>query len=168
MAVLRLRVFLAPYRRFPSIRLGYLVLPQSLVEVFGKAKWLADRQPPKLTQYALTEFIIAGHLDRHLRKMRLCYENRRRVLVQALQAHFGEAVEIFGDSAGLHIMAKLPLILSDQDAIARAASVGVEICSAQLQYELPRAQGEYVFGYTDITEAQIKQGIALIAQAFRA
>ncbi|MBT9313149.1 MocR-like pyridoxine biosynthesis transcription factor PdxR [Leptothoe kymatousa] len=152
---------------FPSIRLGYLVLPQSLVDVFGKAKWLADRQPPKLTQYALTEFITAGHLDRHLRKMRLCYEQRRRVLVEALHQHFGEAVEIFGDSAGLHIMAKLPLQLSDTEAVARAASVGVEICSAQIQYEVPCCHGDYVFGYTNITEEQIKTGIALIAQAFQ-
>ncbi|MEM9804455.1 MAG: PLP-dependent aminotransferase family protein [Cyanobacteria bacterium P01_D01_bin.56] len=152
---------------FPSIRLGYLVLPESLVEVFGKAKWLADRQPPKLTQYALTEFITVGHLDRHLRKMRLCYERRRRVLVQALYEHFGAAVEILGDSAGLHIMAKLPLALSDGDAIAKAASVGVEICSAQVQYEVPGNTGEYVFGYTNITEEQIKQGIALIAKAFQ-
>ncbi|MEM9809513.1 MAG: PLP-dependent aminotransferase family protein [Cyanobacteria bacterium P01_D01_bin.56] len=152
---------------FPSIRLGYLVLPQSLVEVFGKAKWLADRQPPKLIQYALTDFITAGHLDRHLRKMRLCYGNRRQVLVQALHRHFGESVKIFGDSAGLHIMAKLPLTLSDADAIAKAANVGVEICSAQLQYEVPHHTGEYVFGYTDITEDKIKKGIALISQAFQ-
>lgn len=151
---------------FPSIRLGYLVLPASLVEVFSKAKWLADRQPPILTQAVLTEFIAAGYLERHLRKMRLCYERRRAVLVQALYEHFGETVEILGDSAGLHVMAKLPLSFSDDEAMARAAAVGVEICSAQIQYETFRNTGEFVFGYTAINEAQIRDGIHRIAKAF--
>lgn len=152
---------------FPSLRLGYLVLPESLVAVFGKAKWLADRQPPTLSQYALAEFIAAGHLERHIRKMRLCYEQRRNTLVQVLYEHFGAAVEIFGDSAGLHIMAKLPLGMSDEDAIAKAARVGVEICSARVQYETPRNTGEFVFGYTAINEDQIEAGIHLIAKAFQ-
>ncbi len=150
---------------FPSLRLGYLVLPMSLVEVFGKARWLADRQPPTLSQYALAEFIAAGHLERHIRKMRLCYERRRRTLVQALYKHFGESVEVLGDSAGLHVMAKLPIKLSDAAAVTRAANVGVEICSAQNQYESPCNTGEFVFGYTAINEAQIEAGISLLAQA---
>ena len=151
---------------FPSIRLGYLVLPTSLVEVFGKAKWLADRQPPILAQAVLAEFLAAGHLDRHLRKMRVCYERRRSVLIQTLYEHFGEAVEILGDSAGLHVMARLPLRLTDEEAVARAANVGVEICSAQVQYEISRNTGEFVFGYTAINEAQIREGIHRIAKAF--
>ncbi|MEO0394517.1 MAG: PLP-dependent aminotransferase family protein [Cyanobacteria bacterium P01_A01_bin.137] len=152
---------------FPSIRLGYLVLPESLVDVFGKAKWLADRQPPTLTQSVLAEFIAEGHLERHIRKMRLCYERRRNALVQALYEHFGQTVEILGDSAGLHVMAKLPLLLTDDEAEARAASVGVELCSARIQYEVPRNTGEFVFGYTAIDEAQIKEGIHRLAKAFQ-
>ncbi len=152
---------------FPSIRLGYLVVPNSLVEVFGKAKWLADRQPPTLTQYALAEFITAGHLERHIRKMLLCYESRRNILVQALYKHFGKDVKIFGDSAGLHVMTKLPIGFSDDEVIAKAANVGVEMCSAQLQYEVPCNTGEFVFGYTAINEAQIAEGIYLVAQALR-
>ncbi|NEZ55701.1 PLP-dependent aminotransferase family protein [Adonisia turfae] len=150
---------------FPSIRLGYLVVPQSLVEVFGKAKWLADRQPPTLTQYALAEFISAGHLERHIRKMRLCYEHRRRALLQALYKYFGQEVKILGDSAGLHVMAKLPLSFRDDEVVARAARVGVEICSACIQYEVPRNTGEFVFGYTDLTEEQIEEGIHRVAKA---
>ena len=152
---------------FPSIRLGYLVVPESLVEVFAKAKWLADRQPPTLTQYALTEFIVAGYLERHIRKMRLCYERRRHSLVQALHTHFGDDVEILGDSAGLHVMAKLSLGISDQDAIARAANVGVEICTARTQYQVPRNTGEFIFGYAALNEEQIEKGIHRLASVLR-
>ncbi|MGD1953320.1 MAG: PLP-dependent aminotransferase family protein [Leptolyngbyaceae cyanobacterium] len=152
---------------FPGIRLGYLVVPEPLVEVVSKAKWLADRQPPALTQYALAEFITAGYLERHIRKMRLCYEQRRSTLVQALYKCFGNDVKILGDSAGLHVMAKLPISLNDDDAIAKAASVGVEICSARIQYEMSRNTGEFVFGYTAIDETQIEEGIHRIAKALR-
>lgn len=152
---------------FPSIRLGYLVLPHSLIEVFGKARWLADRQPPSLSQYALAEFIAAGHLERHIRKMRICYDQRRTTLIQALYECFGNNVKILGDSAGLHVMAKLPLALSDAEATAQAASVHVEICSAQIQYETPHYMGEFVFGYTDLTEEQIIEGIHRLATVFQ-
>lgn len=156
---------------FPSLRLGYLVLPESLVEVFSKAKWLADRQPPTLCQSVLAEFIAEGYLERHIRKIRLCYGQRRHVLVQALSQHFGQnfgqTVEILGDSAGLHVMAKLPLSVTDNEAEARAARVGVEICSARAQYEVPNHTGEFVFGYTAIDEDQIKTGIHLLAQVFQ-
>ena len=152
---------------FPSIRLGYLVLPEALVDVFGKAKWLSDRQSPSLTQYALREFITDGHLERHIRKMRLCYSQRREALVNALHRHFGTGVEILGDNAGLHVMVKLPVNLSDDEVIARAANVGVEMCSARIQYEVPCNTGEFVFGYTTIHETQIDEGIHRVAQALR-
>ncbi|ESA36273.1 transcriptional regulator with hth domain protein and aminotransferase domain protein [Leptolyngbya sp. Heron Island J] len=152
---------------FPSIRLGYLVLPETLVNVFGTAKWLADRQSPSLTQYALSEFIIDGHLERHIRKMRLCYAQRREALVNALHTYFGTDVEILGDSAGLHVMAKLPVSLSDDEVIARAAGVGVEICSARVHYEVPSNTGEFVFGYTLMNEAQIEEGIHRVFKALR-
>ena len=152
---------------FPSIRLGYLVLPEALVDVFGKAKWLSDRQSPSLTQYALREFITDGHLERHIRKMRLCYSQRREALVNALHRHFGTGVEILGDNAGLHMMVKLPVNLSDDEVIARAANVGVEMCSARIQYEVPCNTGEFVFGYTTIHETKIDEGIHRVAQALR-
>jgi GntR family transcriptional regulator/MocR family aminotransferase len=59
---------------FPSLRIGYIVLPQKLVPVFNSAKWLADRQLPTLEQLVLADFIQEGHLERHTRRMR----SRRR------------------------------------------------------------------------------------------
>jgi GntR family transcriptional regulator / MocR family aminotransferase len=67
---------------FPSLRIGYLVLPLQLVPVFARAKWLADRQLPLLEQYVLADFINEGHLDRHIRRIRLYYDERRQALVQ--------------------------------------------------------------------------------------
>ncbi|MBO3460036.1 PLP-dependent aminotransferase family protein [Aetokthonos hydrillicola Thurmond2011] len=55
---------------FPASRIGYLVLPKNLVNIFANAKCLADRQSPLLEQQVLTDFINEGHLERHIRRMR--------------------------------------------------------------------------------------------------
>ncbi|MEM9907476.1 MAG: PLP-dependent aminotransferase family protein [Cyanobacteria bacterium P01_D01_bin.44] len=148
---------------FPSLRIGYLVLPPALVTVFSKAKGLADRQSPSLTQCALADFIHEGHLERHIRRMRTVYARRRQALVKALYHYFGDTVEILGDSAGLHIMARLSLSLDDNDAISKAQTVGVAMFSARPQYWQPMRHGEFVFGYAELDEATLIEGVRRVA-----
>ena len=68
---------------FPSLRLGYAVLPQDLVEPFAAARHLADRQSPALAQTMMTEFILGGHFARHLKRMRALYAERQAFIVEA-------------------------------------------------------------------------------------
>jgi GntR family transcriptional regulator/MocR family aminotransferase len=107
---------------FPSLRIGYLVLPKSLAPLFARAKWLNDRHLPLLEQYVLTDFIEEGHLERHIRKMRSHYDQCRQILVQALKEHFGERVKILGEKAGIHLMVKLQTPLSDEEIVQRAGN----------------------------------------------
>src|SRR5262249_44444207 len=69
---------------FPALRLGYLVVPSGLSDVFARAKWLADMHAPLLSQQILADFISQGHFDRHTRRMRALYQQRRKVVVEAL------------------------------------------------------------------------------------
>jgi GntR family transcriptional regulator / MocR family aminotransferase len=98
---------------FPSLRIGYLVLPPNLVPLIAHAKWLNDRQLPMLEQLVLTDFIEEGHLERHIRKMRAYYDRRRQALVQALQQSFGERAIILGEKAGIHVMVRFLLPISE-------------------------------------------------------
>ncbi|NJR17641.1 MAG: PLP-dependent aminotransferase family protein [Calothrix sp. CSU_2_0] len=149
---------------FPSLRIGYLVLPQNLVPIFARAKWLSDRHLPILEQQVLAEFITEGHLERHIRKMRSHYDYCRQVLVKALKYHFGDSIEILGEKAGLHIMVKLQTNISDDEIIQRAAKVGVGIISASIQYINPNYSGEFIFGYGELDEQQLVEGIYRLAQ----
>ncbi len=108
---------------FPSLRIGYLVLPQQWVPVFARAKWLVDRQLPLLEQHVLADFIEEGHLERHLRRMRLHYDHNRQVLVQALNVHLGDRATILGENAGIHLMVRLHTNLSDEEIICRASQI---------------------------------------------
>jgi GntR family transcriptional regulator/MocR family aminotransferase len=148
---------------FPSLRVGYMVLPPALVPVFRRAKWLADRQVPSLEQAVLADFIAAGHLDRHIRRMRSLYDQRRRVLVAALTQHFGDRITILGENAGLHVMVRFQTKISDADLIAQAAQIDVGLISASPQYLGPSPGHEFIFSYTELDEEAIASGIEQLA-----
>ena len=149
---------------FPSLRLGYLVVPSPWIPLVSRAKWLCDRQSPLLEQYALTDCITEGHFERHIRRMRHLYNQRRQVLVNALQQYFGPRVTILGENAGIHLMARIETHLSDEQVIQAAARHGVGLISAQDHYLTTPKTGEFIFGYTQVNEAQIEQGIQTLAQ----
>ena len=104
---------------FPSLRLGYLVVPLDLAEVFTRAKWLADRHSPLLEQQVLCDFIRLGHLERHIRRMRNLYEQKRKLVIEALRKHFGGSANVLGDAAGINVVVRIPSNLSDDEIVAR-------------------------------------------------
>ncbi len=152
---------------FPALRIGYLVVPESLTRVFTRARWIADRQTPTLEQLALADFIVEGHLERHLRRMRTLYDKRRRALVRALKLHFEDQVEIVGENAGMHLMIRLRTKFNDEEVRRRAAQSGVGLVSAQIYYLHESNSGEFVLGYAGLSERKIQEGIRRLAKALR-
>lgn len=151
---------------FPSLRLGYMVLPQALVPIFSRAKWLADRQVPSLEQAVLAEFIAEGHLERHIRQMRSRYDQRRQALVTALQTHFGTRATILGDRAGLHMMVRFQTEMPDAALIERAEQAGIGLISAAPQYLGDSPGHEFIFSFTELDEVTIATGIETLASIF--
>jgi len=156
---------------FPALRIGYIVVPESLAHVFARARWIADRQTPTLEQLALTDFINEGHLERHLRRMRTLYDKRRQTLVRALHHHFagpsGEGVEILGENAGMHLTVRLRTPLNDHEVVRRAAEAGVGVVSARLYYLGDAPDDQFVFGYAGLSERRIQEGIRRLAKAVK-
>jgi GntR family transcriptional regulator/MocR family aminotransferase len=148
---------------FPSLRIGYMVLPLALVPIFSRAKWLADRQVPTLEQAVLADFIAEGHLERHIRRMRSLYDQRRQAMVTALQTYFGARATILGENAGLHMMVRFQTTIPDADLIARAEQVGVGLISAAPQYLGDSPGHEFIFSYTELDEGAIATGMKKLA-----
>ena len=149
---------------FPSLRIGYLVLPKSLVAIFTRAKWLSDRHLPILEQQVLADFIELGYLERHIRKMRSIYDKRRQNLVKLLQKYFGKSAQILGEKAGIHLMVRLNTNFTDEDIIQRAAKVGVGMMSVNPHYFGTHPRGEFIFGYGELTEKKLEEGICRLAE----
>jgi GntR family transcriptional regulator / MocR family aminotransferase len=149
---------------FPGLRIGYLIMPQSLLPVFRRAKWISDRHSALLEQAALADFIGEGHLERHVRKMRRIYAQRRAVLTEALGRHFGAAARTQGEAAGMHLLVRF----QDPRMQQRASGAGVQLASTDCYYLRPqcatRAYSEFLLGFAALSEAAIEEGIRRIAQ----
>jgi GntR family transcriptional regulator/MocR family aminotransferase len=152
---------------FPSLRVGYLVVPNSLSRIFERARWLADRQSPTLEQLVLADFINEGHLERHLRRMRALYDRRRQALVSALQQYFADRVTIMGENTGMHLMVKLSTGFDVDEVIERANKAGIGIVGAEIYYLKGAQPGEFVLGYANLAERKIQEGVRRLAKALR-
>jgi GntR family transcriptional regulator/MocR family aminotransferase len=144
---------------FPSLRIGYVIVPEQLVKPFGAAKWLADRQTPLLEQAALADFIREGHLERHVRRMRRLYARRREVMVESLARYFGDRASFSGDAAGMHILVRL----DDPEIAERAARNKVILTSSAACYLTGPAPGEFVFAFSALTERTIREAVKRLA-----
>jgi GntR family transcriptional regulator/MocR family aminotransferase len=144
---------------FPSLRLGYLVIPADLVERFAALRQTLDICPADLAQAVTAEFIREGHFARHIRRMRLVYAERRRELVSVLHQEFGDRVAISGEAAGMHIAVLVDGVRDDQSISIKAAkhSLWVSALSQLHIGKVPRHG--FVLGYGNTRPAQIAPAI---------
>ena len=148
----------------PGFRLGWLILPRELVEPFAQAKLLADRGSPILDQLTFADFLFRGEFDRHLRRMRPVYRSRRDTLLAALAQNLPD-LEPAGIAAGLHLVAWLPPDLDEATVIAAAAREGVAVAGVSPYRLSPAPRGGLIFGYSNLTERAIADGIIRLARA---
>ncbi len=152
----------------PGLRLGYVVLPKTLVEPARRLKALMNNGQSWLEQSAMADFMLEGGFRRHLRRMRQTYLERRDVLLAALRTNFGEC-HVRGEDAGMHLTWRIPDGLPDAEDIEKRAlqeGVGVYALStgAALQFGSPDDSRRFlVLGYAALTPREIEQGIARLA-----
>ena len=158
----------------PLLRLGYLVVPPELVDVFRTAKRLTDRHSPTLEQAALADFIQSGAYERHVRRLRRKNALRRAALLDALAEHFADAIEVQGSQAGLHVVVWFNTIEAAQEGeIAnRGRQKGLGVYPVSGLYGDDRGgasirRAGFVFGYAALEEEEIRKGIARLADALR-
>jgi GntR family transcriptional regulator/MocR family aminotransferase len=153
---------------FPSLRLGYIVIPPDLVDHFVAVRVAMDIFPPYLHQEAITDFMREGHFARHIRRMRLLYSERRTALVESIREQFGPRLEIHGSQAGMHLAATLPKGLSDREIATRAARKGLWLWPLSPSYlgAVPR-QG-FILGFGNTAAQDMSHAVAQMrAEVFR-
>jgi GntR family transcriptional regulator/MocR family aminotransferase len=148
---------------FPALRVGYMVVPAALREVVLAAKAFSDRQSPILEQRALAAFMLDGGFERHLRRMRVLYRERRAALLASLRRHIGDDVEVIGDRAGMHLVVRLAVDNSRAFA-ARALEAGVALMSTEPHHLHASVPGEFIFGFAEHDAAVMEDGIARLGR----
>jgi GntR family transcriptional regulator / MocR family aminotransferase len=148
---------------YPGLRLGYLIVPQDLVEPFVVARNLGDRQSPMASQIVLTDFIAEGHLQRHIRKMRQLYGERQDVLITAIKQELEDWLEPKPAQAGFYIRASFKQEVSDEHVVAAAAKRGLVVAPLSPHYlepseSFPAVQG-LLLGFAAFKPMELRAGV---------
>jgi GntR family transcriptional regulator / MocR family aminotransferase len=157
----------ASKRLTPGMRLGWMLMPSWLAWPLVSAKAIEDGGSEVIGQLALADFVSRGELDRHLRRMRLCYQSRRDALLRALARHVPDARA--GDhAAGLYELVELPDDVDEARTVAAAASRGVGVEGLRLHRFTSGGRPGLVLGFGGLPEPAIEQGVRLLAAALAA
>lgn len=153
----------------PALRIGWLVLPGELVDPVVEAKRDQDSGNPVLDQLALADLIDGGTYERHLRRVRRLYRERRDHLLAALHSYLPEA-GISGIAAGLHLVVELPLADPGDVAglVARARDHDLAL-TGLFRYVLDPvdSRGRIVVSYANITPHAIDEAVRRLADVLR-
>jgi GntR family transcriptional regulator/MocR family aminotransferase len=141
---------------FPSLRIGYLILPEPLVDPFLKVRRLMNFHNPILEQMALTDFITEGHFARHLRRMRSLYSERRGILLEALRKL---PLEVESPEAGLHCIGWLPKGIKAETVIRDAPAHDLDLSPVSAFCIEPFHRQGILLGYAAFSASELRSGV---------
>lgn len=153
---------------FPAMRLGYLVVPPEMVDVFASAQSVSTHHPPLLGQAVLCDFIREGHFARHIRRMREVYAERLSVLLECAKEKLAGQIEISNVEAGLQTIGWLQPGV-DADKLSRnVAERDVELNPVR-RYAFGQTNPEgVVLGFAAVEPKELRRGVEELARALNA
>jgi GntR family transcriptional regulator/MocR family aminotransferase len=152
----------------PGLRIGWLVVPDAMREAILSEHRLADYGAPRIEQNTLATFIDDGDLDRHLRRMRRIYRDRRKALIAAIEEFLPEAT-IEGISAGLHAAVSLRDCIAEKAVSDEAARRGVRIEFMSDWYVRKQDRPSTILiGYAQSDGPTLRAGIRILAEVIHA
>jgi GntR family transcriptional regulator/MocR family aminotransferase len=153
----------------PGLRLGWLLLPRTLLEPVVALRMLEDVHVPAPEQLAFSQLLVSGGFERHVRRMRTGYRARRDRLLAMLAERAPSATPV-GISAGLRVLLELPADAPSADELAgRAAQQSIELFPVSRCYHSGRAVREgLVIGYAALPEHAFEGGLAALGDFLEA
>ncbi len=154
---------------FPALRIGFVVLPKALQKQWRHSRTYLDVQNPMLEQAALAWFLQTRKMDKHIRRMKRVYGEKRNALLEALTHVFGDAVIPQGDASGLHIALQFPGCIFGDDFIEQCKKTGIRIQPVS-KYSSNGAdyQDTLLLGYGHLSIAQIRDGVKALEMVIKA
>jgi GntR family transcriptional regulator/MocR family aminotransferase len=148
----------------PALRLGWIVVPEDLADEAANMKLLLDVFSPALDQLALQFLIESGDYDRHVRRVRAIYHERRDRLVAALTTHLPD-YPVTGIAAGLHAVLQLPAGTDDQAIVREALADGIRVeCLSRFARNDENDAAGLLIGYSRLHQASTNRAVAALAK----
>jgi GntR family transcriptional regulator / MocR family aminotransferase len=161
-------IFLGSFNKvlFPSLRLGYAVVPPALLDPVLALRLGSDVAPPGPEQAILCDFIAEGHLGRHIRRMRNLYATRLAALEEAAQKYLPGILEISPIRAGLSTAGILRNGMTSRQAESLAAANGIEALGFHRFFVGKSTVEGLLLGFAGFTERKIRRGVRVLSKAF--
>ncbi len=147
----------------PGLRLGWLVLPESLRGAVAEAKAMDDLGSATIDQLVLARLLETSAYDRELRKARRRNRVRRDALIAAVARHLPRA-RVSGVSAGLHALVRLEHPVGVLELMGQAAQSSLGVYPLTLHMIEPAEETDaLVMGYANLSEPAIEEGVRRLA-----
>lgn len=120
-------VYLSTFSKLllPSIRLSFMILPDSLLPLYEQKKALYNQTASKSEQLALCQFLRDGHLDSQIRKLKRLYASKAKTLSTLLEETFGKQAQVYMGESVFLVHLKLKCALTSDELCERAAANGI-------------------------------------------
>ncbi|WP_052074797.1 PLP-dependent aminotransferase family protein [Shewanella mangrovi] len=152
---------------FPTIRIGFMVVPKTLVSQVTRVVPQILQVSNQLQQIALAEFMTSGEFGRHLGRMRRIYRERQKILKTELTRYFPDDW-VLGGTAGMHLTLRLPSGVDDRSVAQQALSQGISIDPLSSFYEQPTANNcGLVIGYGNTPRARIPSAVGILVEIIK-
>lgn len=150
---------------FPSLRLGYAVLPKELVASFCGLRVLIDRHPPAADQHVLAAFIQEGYLERHIRRTRHVYAEVRQYIIGLIEKHIPQELAWLqpGDQ-GMHMVLWLAHHINDIDVASSAVDAGIAVKAISPTFSKEQQRPGLIVGLGDFEPEQMQQAIKKLSK----
>src|SRR5437016_7276371 len=152
----------------PSLRLGYIVAPEPLVDSFVKIRSAMDQHSSPIDQATLARFITEGFFLSHIKRMRKIYSDRRDFFIEEFNKLLGNRFRLQVPEAGLNIVAWLKR--EEDFPIIRHITIDIGVRPSTLSFFCIQAKLKpaFVFGFAAWTSAQIRESLVKLASALKA
>jgi GntR family transcriptional regulator / MocR family aminotransferase len=153
---------------FPALRLGYVIVPAALVDLFRATQALSDRLAPSIEHATLAEFIEDGHFTRHVRQMRTAYAERQEALLRGVRRELDGLVDVSPAETGMHVVAWLRDGTVDDGRVSSLArEAGVEAAPVSLYCVDASLPPGLLLGFAAVRPSEMDAGLRTLRQAVR-
>ena len=153
---------------YPSLRLGYMVVPPDLVDTFVATQTLLSHGTSYLPQVALSQFMEDGGFATHIRRMRVAYGERQSLLIDSLRKHASGLLEVQPSEAGMHLLAWLPDGMDDMTTSRNLWAAGVETVPLSIYCSIPYPRQGLLLGFAGVRPEEIDPNIERLTRTIAA
>jgi GntR family transcriptional regulator/MocR family aminotransferase len=153
---------------FPGLRIGYMVLPPSLVAPMTIARTLLDGHSAAIPQLTLARFIEGGHFGAHVRTMRAVYAERRDVLARLVRQHLADFVEARPPAGGMQMPCIFTRAIPESEAIAAARRAGIDLLGLSALHASPPHATGFLMGFAAHAPHEMETAVEKLAGVLRA